>query len=94
MYKNLKVKLYPTHKQKQVLENHFNGYRYCYNLCLDYKQHLWAYHKINISGFSMQAELFEIIKNSGLKIPGESVENSCTGKVNEAESKRLTIKQI
>lgn len=47
-----------------MLGNHFNGYRYCYNLCLEYKQHLYNYHKINISGFMMQAELFQIRKNS------------------------------
>lgn len=64
MYKRLKVKLYPTIKQKEVLENHFNGYRYCYNLCLEYEQHLWNYHKTSISGFTMQKELFEIRKES------------------------------
>ncbi len=64
MYKRLKVKLYPTHKQKEMLENHFNGYRYCYNLCLEYKQHVYDFYKLNISGFTMQAELFEIRKES------------------------------
>jgi len=64
MYKRLKVKLYPNKSQTEVLENHFNGYRYCYNLCLEYKQLLWHHHKINISGFTMQAELFEIRKES------------------------------
>lgn len=64
MYKRLKVKLYPTKSQIEVLENHFNGYRYCYNLCLEYKQHLYRYHKINVSGFDMQKELFEIRKES------------------------------
>lgn len=64
MYKRLKVKLYPTKQQTEMLENHFNGYRYCYNLCLEYKQLLWNHHKINISGFTMQSELFEIRKNT------------------------------
>lgn len=62
MYKRLVIKLYPTYKQKEMLENHFNGYRYCYNLCLEYKQHLYKYHQINVSGFDMQKELFEIRK--------------------------------
>jgi putative transposase len=65
MYKRLKVKLYPTKQQTEMLENHFNGYRYCYNLCLEYKQLLWSHYKINISGFTMQAELFQIRKESG-----------------------------
>lgn len=64
MFKRLKVKLYPTKNQIEMLENHFNGYRFAYNLSLDYKQHLWNYHKINISGFDMQKELFQIRKES------------------------------
>ena len=64
MYKRLKVKLYPTQKQKEMLNLHFDGYRFAYNLCLEYKQHLWKYHKINVSGFDMQKELFQIRKQS------------------------------
>lgn len=64
MFKRLKVKLYPTEKQKQMLDQHFDGYRFAYNLCLGYKQTLWQHHKINISGFDMQKELFEIRKQS------------------------------
>jgi putative transposase len=62
MYKRLNIRLYPTKKQEDVLNNHFSGYRYAYNLCLEYKIHLWKYHKINKSGFDSQKELFEIIK--------------------------------
>ncbi len=47
-----------------MLENHFDGYRYCYNLCLEYKQMLWKHHKISVSGFDMQKELFEIRKEN------------------------------
>lgn len=64
MYKRLKVKLYPTKNQIEILENHFNGYRFAYNLSLEYKQHLYKYHKINISGFDLQKELFEIRKEN------------------------------
>ena len=64
MYKKLKVKLYPTKNQIEMLENHFDGYRFAYNLSLEYKQHLWKYHKINISGFDLQKELFQIRKES------------------------------
>jgi len=63
MYKNINIRLYPTEKQKKVLEKHFNGYRWCYNLCMEYKIHLWKYHKKNISGYDMQTELFDLIKD-------------------------------
>lgn len=64
MYKRLKVKLYPTKNQIETLENHFDGYRFAYNLSLEYKQYLWNYHKINVSGFDLQKELFQIRKES------------------------------
>lgn len=56
----LNIKLYPTEKQKVVLNNHFNGYRFAYNLCLDYKSTMWKHHRINKSGYDMASELFEI----------------------------------
>lgn len=60
MNKRIKVRLYPTVKQAVMLEDHFNGYRFAYNLCLYYKSSLWGYFKKNISGYDMQKELFEI----------------------------------
>lgn len=63
MYKRLKVKLYPTHKQKEMLENHFSAYRFCYNLCLEYKSTLWSYHKKNVSGYDMAKEILDIRKD-------------------------------
>jgi putative transposase len=63
MYKRLKVKLYPTKNQIEMLENHFDGYRFAYNLSLEYKQHLYKYHKINISGFDLQKEILEVRKD-------------------------------
>lgn len=62
MHKGIKVKLYPTHKQIEILENHFNAYRYCYNLCLEYKKTLWEHHKVSISGYDMAKELLQIRK--------------------------------
>ena len=47
-----------------MLERHFSGYRFAYNLSLEYKQILWRHHKINISGFYLQKELFEIRRES------------------------------
>jgi putative transposase len=63
MFKRLNIRLYPTEKQKVVLEKHFDGYRWCYNLCLEYKSHLWKYHKKSISAYGMQSELFLLIKD-------------------------------
>ena len=78
MYKRLKVRIYPTIKQKEMLENHFNGYRFAYNLCLDYKKHLYKYYKINVSGFDMQKELFQIRKESNwlIKCKAECIRDS------------------
>jgi putative transposase len=64
MYKAIKVRLYPTVKQKQMLDDHFNAYRFCYNLCLEYKSLMWNNYKISKSGYDMQAELFEIRKQT------------------------------
>lgn len=63
MYKRLNIRLYPTKKQELVLNNHFNAYRFVYNLCLEYKSHLWKYHKINKSGFELCNELTTFIKD-------------------------------
>lgn len=78
MYKSLKVKLYPAKNQIEMLENHFNGYRYCYNLCLEYKQLLWNHYEISVSGFKMQAELLEIRKESDwlIKCKAECIRDS------------------
>lgn len=60
MFKRLKVKLYPTFKQREVLDRHFDAYRFCYNLCLEYKSTLWYQWKKNVSGYDMSSEIFEI----------------------------------
>lgn len=59
-FKGIKVRLYPTAKQKQVLDSHFNAYRFCYNLCLEYRSIMWRLYRIQVSGFDMQKELREI----------------------------------
>lgn len=64
MNKRIKVRLYPTVKQTAMLETHFNGYRYAYNLSLDYKSSLWSYFKKNVSGYDMQKELLQIRKET------------------------------
>ena len=65
MYKRLKIRLYPNKQQEQVLQQHVDGYRFAYNLCLEYKKHLWDYHKIPISGYGMRDELCVIMKELG-----------------------------
>lgn len=62
MYKALKVRLYPTEKQKTMLENHFNACRYMYNLCLEYRSMMWTHYKISMSAYSMNSE-FRKIRN-------------------------------
>lgn len=62
MYKRLQIRLYPTKQQEQVLQQHADSYRFAYNLCLQYKKHLWDYHKKSVSGYDMQAELFVLAK--------------------------------
>lgn len=62
MLKRLNIRLYPTKKQEKILDNHFHAYRFAYNLCLEYKSHLWKYYKINKSGYDLQSELFPILK--------------------------------
>jgi len=62
VFKRIKVKLYPTVKQKQMLDDHLNAYRFCYNLCLEYNTTLWNDFKIKKSGYDMGKEL-RIIRN-------------------------------
>ena len=61
-FKRLQIRIYPTKEQQILLNKHIIAYRYLYNLCLEYKIYLYKYHKINISGFAMQSEIFNIIK--------------------------------
>lgn len=79
MFKRLKVRLYPTHKQKKVLENHFNAFRYIYNLSLEYKQRLWQQCKINKSGYDMAKEVLELRKEVPwlLECKAECVREAC-----------------
>lgn len=64
IFKRLKIRLYPSKAQKNILDTHFNGYRYAYNLSLEYKQILWRHHKISVSGYDMQRELLKVRKES------------------------------
>lgn len=63
-YKSIKVRLYPTRKQIAMLDRHLSAARWAYNLCLEYKKTLWDDHKVSVSGYEMQKELFQIRKES------------------------------
>ena len=62
MFKRLQIRIYPTKEQEILLQRHIDAYRYLYNLCLEYKIHMYKYYKINKSGYDMQSELFDLIK--------------------------------
>lgn len=62
MLKRLKVKLHPNKKQADMIDRHFDAYRFCYNLCLEYKSTMWKYHKIDKGGYEMQSEILQIRK--------------------------------
>lgn len=62
MLKRIKVRLYPTKQQKEVLDNHINAYRYLYNLSLEYKIMMYKDYGINKSGFDLQNEILELRK--------------------------------
>lgn len=79
MYKRLKIKLYPTFKQKRVLENHFNAFRFIYNLSLEYKSFLWKDYKKSISKYDISKEVFELRKETPwlLRCKAECLREAC-----------------
>lgn len=65
MLKRLKIRLYPNKKQKEVLNNHFNAYRFLYNLSLEYKIMMYKDYGINKSGYDLSGEILELRKEVG-----------------------------
>lgn len=53
MLKALKIRLYPTHKQTQLLNQHFGSCRFVYNKALDYKKTEYERDKTKHSKFDM-----------------------------------------
>ena len=53
MLKTIKIRLYPTMKQQNVLEQHFGSCRYVYNQALAYKKQQWEESKTKLSKFDM-----------------------------------------
>lgn len=60
----VKVRLYPTFKQKESLEKHFRAFRFIYNLSLEYKTTLWNQWRKNISGYDLAKEVLQIRKDT------------------------------
>lgn len=64
MKNQIKSRIYPNFYQKLTLDNHFDAYRFVYNLCLEYRIMLWRDYKKSASGYDMQKEVFEIRKET------------------------------
>lgn len=54
MKNQIKSRIYPNFYQKLTLDNHFDAYRFVYNLCLEYRIMLWRDYKKSASGYDMQ----------------------------------------
>jgi len=60
MFKRIKVQIYPTKKQEVILQNHFDGYRFAYNLCLEYKKKMWGWYKVQLDDRDIEKELLKL----------------------------------
>lgn len=60
MLKAIKIRLYPTFQQKEMLNRHFNGVRYLYNLGLEYKQTIYKSYGIKTSKFDLINQLPDV----------------------------------
>jgi putative transposase len=59
MYKAYKYRIYPTEKQKELIEKHFGACRFIYNLALETK--IEAYKKgLSLSRFNLQSQMVEL----------------------------------
>jgi len=61
--KGLIIRLYPTEKQKKILENHFNITRCIYNLALETKIRCYQDYQVNLSRYDLQNQLPELKHN-------------------------------
>lgn len=60
MLKAIKIQLYPTFQQKEMLNRHFDAVRYLYNLGLEYKQTMYKSYGIKTSKFDLINQLPEV----------------------------------
>jgi putative transposase len=68
MLKGFKYRIYPTKKQKCLIDKHINACRLVYNLALECKQMAWIGNKVNLSCFDLHSQLKTLKMNTnGLK---------------------------
>ena len=60
MLKTIKVKLYLTDKQREMMNNHFGACRFIYNSALEYKKTLYQDYKINVSKYDIINQLTDV----------------------------------
>lgn len=60
----VRSRIYPTIKQQEVIDRHFDAYRFVYNLCLEYRIMLWKDYKKSVSGYDMAKEVLSIRKDT------------------------------
>jgi putative transposase len=63
MLKALKIRLYPTSKQKSILNSHFGSCRFVYNQALNFKKTQWETLKTRYSKFDMINWVTNLRKN-------------------------------
>ena len=62
MIRNYKYRIYPTEKQKVLLEKHFGATRFIYNLALETKIESWK-KGVNLTRFDLQKQLVDLTNN-------------------------------
>lgn len=62
MLKAYKYRIYPTDKQKELIEKHFGCYRLVYNLALETKNYAYATHRVKLSCFDLIKQLPDLKK--------------------------------
>lgn len=62
MIRAIKYRLYPTEKQKVLLEKHFNACRFVYNLSLQTRETAYSSFKIRLHKYTMSAQLTDLKK--------------------------------
>lgn len=64
LLKSYKYRLYPTKKQKILIEKHFGAHRFIYNLALETKQYAWNWHKVRLGGYDLVRQITELKKDA------------------------------
>ena len=64
MLKAIKVRLYPTYKQKSLLNQHFGAIRFLFNLGLEYKIMMYKDYGLSVSKFDLFKQISDLKKES------------------------------